>query len=186
MIACAPYGWLTYVALGSGHTQEDLVTNHSCMHWKLSFNLRLITSSDLLCMRIRRRSDYIIGLIAPAIGPNKSKKLTPLIALTHNIRGKVCMKNNIHRFADDNCLSEKPCMLFFIQTLPCTGADPRMVRIGTGPPFWQINHANSAYFRLFLGYFRVISATRPPPFGSRPPLFTYPGSVPGVYCVPAL
>ena len=30
------------------------------------------------------------------------------------------------------------------------------------PPFWQINHANSAYFRLFLGYFRVISATRPP------------------------
>ena len=45
-----------------------------------------------------------------------------------------------------------------------TGADPRMVRIGTGPPFWQINHANSAYFRLFWGYFRVISATRPPPF----------------------
>ena len=45
-----------------------------------------------------------------------------------------------------------------------SGADPRMGRIGTGPPFWQINHANSAYFRLFLGYFRVISATRPPPF----------------------
>ena len=31
------------------------------------------------------------------------------------------------------------------------------------PPFWQINHANSTYFRLFLGYFGVISATRPPP-----------------------
>ena len=30
------------------------------------------------------------------------------------------------------------------------------------PPFWQINHANSAYFRLFWGYFRIISATRPP------------------------
>ena len=30
------------------------------------------------------------------------------------------------------------------------------------PPFWQINHANSAYFRVFWGYFRVISATRPP------------------------
>ena len=44
----------------------------------------------------------------------------------------------------------------------CAGADPRMVRIGTGPPFWQINHVNSAYFRLFLGYFRVISAIRPP------------------------
>ena len=47
------------------------------------------------------------------------------------------------------------------------------------PPFWQINHTNSAYFRLFLGYFGVISAT-PPPFGSRPPppFFTYPGSAP--------
>ena len=32
------------------------------------------------------------------------------------------------------------------------------------PPFLEINHANSAYFRLFLGYFGVISATRPPPF----------------------
>ena len=29
------------------------------------------------------------------------------------------------------------------------------------PPLWQINHANSAYFRLFLGYFGVISAIRP-------------------------
>ena len=41
---------------------------------------------------IRRRSDYIIGFIAPAIGPNKSKKLTQLIAPVHNIRGKVWMK----------------------------------------------------------------------------------------------
>ena len=38
---------------------------------------------------IRRRSDYTIGFIAPAIGPNKSKKLTRLIAPTHNIPGKV-------------------------------------------------------------------------------------------------
>ena len=30
------------------------------------------------------------------------------------------------------------------------------------PPFWQINHVHSAYFRLFWGYFRVISAIRPP------------------------
>ena len=52
---------------------------------------------------------------------------------------------------------------FFVgPSAPLPGADPHMVRIGTGPPFWQINHANSAYFRLFLGYFRVISATRPP------------------------
>ena len=34
---------------------------------------------------IRRRSDYITGFIAPAIGPNKSKKLTRLIVLAHNI-----------------------------------------------------------------------------------------------------
>ena len=38
---------------------------------------------------IRRRNGYIIGFIAPAIGPNKSKKLTRLIAQAHNIRGKV-------------------------------------------------------------------------------------------------
>ena len=69
--------------------------------------------------QIRRRSDYIIGFIAPAIGPNKSKKLTPLIAPTHNIRGKVWMKNNIHGFTDDYCLSVKPCMLSLSQTLPC-------------------------------------------------------------------
>ena len=40
---------------------------------------------------IRRRSDYIIGFIAPAIGPNKSKKLSRFIAPVHNIRGKVWM-----------------------------------------------------------------------------------------------
>ena len=51
------------------------------------------------------------------------------------------------------------------------GADPRMVRIGTGPPFWQVNHANSAYFRLFLGYFWFISNTRPPFWILPPPLF---------------
>ena len=50
-----------------------------------------------------------------------------------------------------------------------SGADPRMVRIGTGPPFWQINHANSAYFRLILGYFGVISAARPPLLDLGPP-----------------
>ena len=53
------------------------------------------------------------------------------------------------------------------------------------PPFWQINHANSAYFRLFLGYFRVISATWPPLLDLGPPLFTYPRSAPYHY-VPGL
>ena len=33
---------------------------------------------------IRRKSDYIIGLVTPAIGANKSKKLTQLIAPVHN------------------------------------------------------------------------------------------------------
>ena len=39
------------------------------------------------------------------------------------------------------------------------------------PPFWQINHANSAYFRLFLGYFWVISTTRPPLLDLGPPFY---------------
>ena len=39
------------------------------------------------------------------------------------------------------------------------------------PPFWQINHANSAYFRLFLGYFRVITGTRPPLLDLGPPFY---------------
>ena len=34
---------------------------------------------------IRRRSDYIIGFITQAIGPNKPRKLTRLIAPAHNI-----------------------------------------------------------------------------------------------------
>ena len=62
-----------------------------CPCWALSFRI---------FGGIRRRSDYIIGFIAPAIDPNKSKKLTRLIAPVHNIRGKVWMKNNIHGFTD--------------------------------------------------------------------------------------
>ena len=71
----------------------------------------------LTLLIIRRRSGYIIGFIAQAIGPNKSRKLTQLIAPAHNIRGKVWMENNTYGFTDDNCLSMKPCVLFFIQTL---------------------------------------------------------------------
>ena len=48
------------------------------------------------------------------------------------------------------------------------------------PPFWQINHANSAY--LFLGYFWAILGLYQPPgppfLDLGPPLFTYPGSAP--------
>ena len=41
---------------------------------------------------IRRRSDYIIGFVIPAINPNKSKKFTRLLALAHNIRSKFQIK----------------------------------------------------------------------------------------------
>ena len=68
---------------------------------------------------IRRRSDYIIGFVTPAIDPNKSRKLTRLIAPAHNTRGKVWMKNNIHGFTDDNCLSVKPCMFFYSNFAAC-------------------------------------------------------------------
>ena len=55
-------------------------------------NSVLITHKDMgkvWCTPIFQQSDYIIGLVTPAIGPNKSKKLTQLIAPVHNIRGKV-------------------------------------------------------------------------------------------------
>ena len=80
-----------------------------------------------------------------------------------------CFHSN---FATILCASTISCVsfldLFGLIVGAITGADPRMVRIGTAPPFWQINHANSTYFRLFWGCFQVISAIRPPPFGSRP------------------
>ena len=78
---------------------------------------------------IRWRNDYIIGFTAPAIGPNKSKKLTRLMAPAHNIRGKVWMKNNIHGFTDRQLSTVKPFMLFYIQTLPrllCASAISRV------------------------------------------------------------
>ena len=52
-------------------------------------------------MPIRRRSDYIIGFITPAIGPNKSKKLTRPIVPTHNLRGKVWMEDSTYGFTDN-------------------------------------------------------------------------------------
>ena len=90
---------------------------------------------------IRRRSDYITGFIAPAIGPNKSKKLTPLIAPPHNIRGKVWMKNNVNGSTDDKvsvceamyvifhsnfavyivCQRKKPCEFLWFVWTDCRG-----------------------------------------------------------------
>ena len=95
---------------------------------------------------IRRRSDYIIGFIAPAIGPNKPRKLTRFIAPAHNIRGKVWMKNNMHGFTDRQLSSVKPCMLFFIRTLPrilCAGAISRVSFLGF---VWTDCWANKSYY----------------------------------------
>ena len=64
-------------------------------------------------VNIRQRSDYIIGSVTPAIGPNKFKKLTRLIAPVHNIRGKVWMKNIIHGFTDNMLIvCEAMCTVF--------------------------------------------------------------------------
>ena len=38
---------------------------------------------------IHRRSDYIIELVTPAIGSNKSKKVIRLIAPAHNNTAKI-------------------------------------------------------------------------------------------------
>ena len=82
---------------------ENSFLDYRIYYQKLCYLMRQITK-DLNwptvytrhCKPIRRRSYVIIGFVAPAIGPNKSKKLTRLISPTHNTRGKVWMKNNIH------------------------------------------------------------------------------------------
>ena len=62
---------------------------------------------------IRRRNDYIIWFIAPAIGPNKSRKLTRLVAPAHNIRDKIWMKNNIHGLKPiTDCLWSHGCSFY--------------------------------------------------------------------------
>ena len=70
-----------------------------------------VPSGREISRTIRQRSDYIIGLVASAIDPNKSKNLTRLIAQAYNVRGKVWMKNSIHGFIDNKLLSVKPCVL---------------------------------------------------------------------------
>ena len=76
---------------------------------------------------IRRRNEYIIGFIALAIGPNKSRKLTRLIAPAHNIHGKVWVKKNTHGFTEDNfaayivCRRFKPCEFLGYVWTDCWG-----------------------------------------------------------------
>ena len=62
---------------------------------------------------IRRRSDYIIGFVTPAIGPNKFKKLTWLIAKQHTW---------LHR-QEVNCLwSHVYCLPFKLCRVDCVSA----------------------------------------------------------------
>ena len=94
-----------------------------------------ISIKDSIIALNRRRSDYMIGLVTPAIRPNISKKLTRLVSSVHNrpIRGKVWIQKQQYGFTD-KLLSVKPCMMFFIQSLPrrpiisllCAGAVSRV------------------------------------------------------------
>ena len=109
---------------------ENSFVNYRIYYQKLCYSLRRIWTKPLsmkpcmlffiqtlpriLCVGdIRRRSDYIIGFVTQAIGPNKFKKLTRLIAPVHNIRGKVWIKNNIHGFTDNKLIvCEAMCTVF--------------------------------------------------------------------------
>ena len=108
-----------------------------------AYTLLYAPTGDLPPILIRRRSDFIIGFIASVIGPNKSKKLTRLMAPAHNIRGKVLMKNSIHGFTDRQLSTVKPCMLFYIQTLPRLLCASAISRVGFldlfGPIAWARN-----------------------------------------------
>ena len=93
--------------------------------------------------------------------------------------GTISIKSHVSKYFEKHHLAIHCCQVTVKKIRGGSTYGPNRHR---PPPFWQINHANSAYFRLFLGYFRVISAIRPPPFGSRPPLFIYPGSAPENVC----
>ena len=121
-----------------------------------------------ICFYIHQRSDYMIGFIAPAIGPNKSKKLPRLIAPAHNIRGKVWMKNNIHGFTGKQLSSVKSCMLFFIQTLPsilCARAIGRVTFLDLLGPIAgakKSNYVITSPVNSILQHNSVVQLTTPP------------------------
>ena len=74
---------------------------------------------DRAAASIRRRSDYIIGFIAPAIVQTNPRN-------SHGLKRRhtICTRQSLNEkqhtllITDDNCLSVKPCMLLFIQILP--------------------------------------------------------------------
>ena len=99
-----------YYGRSSNYPQRiQLSPKHQSGEFQCSWEVKLCNSIILVvhvCKQwpIRRRSDYIIGFITPAIGPNKSKKLTRPIVPTHNLRGKVLMEDSTHGFTDNCCL----------------------------------------------------------------------------------
>ena len=90
----------------------QIFVHEECLFWGIRWDHVCIGMLCLDCSKCRLTEftgeviicDYIIRFIGPAIGPNKSKKLTRPKALAHNIRGKVWMKNNIHGFTDRHWL----------------------------------------------------------------------------------
>ena len=61
---------------------------------------------------------------------------------------------------------EKLCSCSRTWMVSALACGNKWIQVGT----YMTGHANSAYFRLFLGYFGVISATRPP-LDLAPPFF---------------
>ena len=83
-------------------------------------------------------------------------------------------------------LIHKHVLSFHAENTPKqAGADPRMVRIGTGTPLLTDKSCKFSLFWVILGLFWGYISHPAPPFGSRPPLFTYPGSAPdkGVFAI---
>ena len=93
---------------------------------KLIFSLKSTKVSLSLewAYGIRRRSDYITGFIAPAIGPNKSRKPTWLIAKAYNKRNKFdCKTTYMASQSITVCLwSHVCCFLFKLCRVYCVPA----------------------------------------------------------------
>ena len=96
------------------------------------YNTHRFNSTTLM---IRWRSDYIIGLVAPAIGPNKSEKLTWLIVPAHNIYAVKFEWKTAHM------ASQTSCCLWSHVTWKLIDSDPKGLTTSTwlrscGPLFY--------------------------------------------------
>ena len=70
---------------------------------------------------------WLIGLVVPAIGLNKSRKLARLIAPAHNVRGKVSVKSYMASKTITCCLwSHVCCFSLKLCRVYCVGAISRV------------------------------------------------------------